>query len=196
MLVPMKHLHLKQFVSVALLFLPVAFAQMGETSQQKGPVKVVLKLSKTGQSPAGTIRFYDDTNTTGVLHTPYTVTYPFYPPPRGIHLPVWANCGIYLKAIDARLVVHSMEHGALWVTYKPTTEAKKLAFLQTLVKGNPYRLMSMEPRQTADVVLTAWGVQLAVTRWDEKAIKAFADMYTNGPTTPEPGAPCSGAITP
>ncbi|GEM47096.1 DUF3105 domain-containing protein [Deinococcus cellulosilyticus] len=189
---------MKHFVLMAALLVASAQAQnqMGQSAQSKGPVKVVLKETKTEQTAAGTIRFYEDTNTTGALHTTETVTYPFYPPVRGLHFPYWANCGIYLKAIDPRLAVHSLEHGALWVTYKSSTDARKLAFLQTLVKGNPYRLMSMEPKQKADVVLSAWGVQLVVTNWDEKAIKAFADKYTNGPTTPEPGAPCSGAITP
>lgn len=190
---------MKKHIVWAVLMGSLALAQgsMGQTSQAKGPVKVVFKAIKTEKSPAGTITFYDDTNTTGVLHTVEQVIYPFFPPVMGMHFPVWANCGIYLKTIDPRLVVHSMEHGALWITYKSTTKAAQLSFLQTLVKASPaYRIMSMENRQTADVVLTAWGVQLVVNTWDEKAIKAFADQYTNGPTTPEQGAPCSGGLTP
>ncbi|WP_189004540.1 DUF3105 domain-containing protein [Deinococcus roseus] len=174
----------------------LAQAQTGQTSQQTTASKVVLKKIKTEKSSAGTITFYEDASNTGVIHATDPVNYPFYPPVMGLHHPTWANCGIYLKTIDARMALHSLEHGALWVTFKPTTEARKLAFLQTLVKGNPYRLMSLEARQTADVVLTVWGVQLVVSTWDEKAIKDFADQYTNGPTTPEPGAPCSGGVKP
>ena len=188
-----KHL----MTAFALVALPVALAQTVTTDTSVPTVKVVLKKTKTEKTAAGTITFYDDTNTTGTLHTPGKVTYPFFPPVRGMHYPAWYNCGVYLKAVDDRLAVHSMEHGALWITYKSTTDRKKLDFLQGLARNNPYRLMTMHTRQKADVVLSAWGVQLVVSKWDEKAIKAFADKYTNNPeTTPEFGAPCSGAFNP
>lgn len=190
---------MKKHLMTAVLLATFSFAsaQTVTTDLTVPAVKVTLKKTKTEKTAAGTIVYYDDTNTSGNLHTPGKVVYPFFPPVRGMHYPAWYNCGVYLKALDDRLAVHSMEHGALWITYKPTTDKKKLDFLQGLAKNNPYRLMSMHSKQKADVVLTSWGIQLTVTKWDEKAIKAFADKYTNNPeTTPEFGAPCSGAINP
>ena len=36
--------------------------------------------------------------------------------PRGEHNPVWQNCGFYNKPVRDESAVHSLEHGAVWIT--------------------------------------------------------------------------------
>ncbi len=52
-------------------------------------------------------------------HVTKTVKYPMEPPVGGNHNPVWMNCNgdVYGKAINNMNAVHSLEHGAVWVTY-------------------------------------------------------------------------------
>ncbi len=40
-------------------------------------------------------------------------------PVGGPHDEVWQNCGYYETEIRSENAVHSLEHGAVWITYKP-----------------------------------------------------------------------------
>src|SRR5512143_1979998 len=41
------------------------------------------------------------------------------PPVFGEHYPAWQNCGIYDQPVELGSALHSMEHGAVWLTYRP-----------------------------------------------------------------------------
>ena len=116
------------------------------------------------------------------------------PPPFGAHLNAWQNCGIYDQPIGLGNALHSLEHGAVWLTYAPGLSESQIADLQDLVRGQSYVLMSPYPSQTVPVVLTAWGVQLVIDSLPDDRIAKFIAYYELGPQNPEPGAPCSGAI--
>lgn len=116
------------------------------------------------------------------------------PPVFGAHYDPWQNCGIYDQPIELGLALHSMEHGAVWLTYSPDLGNSQIAELQDLVRGHGFALMSPYPPQTKPVVLTAWGMQLVIDSLPDERISHFIDYYENGPQNPEPGAPCSGAI--
>jgi len=116
------------------------------------------------------------------------------PPPFGAHYSAWQNCGIYNRPVDLGNALHSLEHGAVWLTYAPDLTAKQIADLQSLARGHGYVLMSPYLQQTKPVVMTAWGVQLVIDSLPDDRIAKFIAYYEEGPQNPEPGAPCSGAI--
>lgn len=116
------------------------------------------------------------------------------PPAFGAHLNAWQNCGIYDQPVGLGNALHSMEHGAVWLTYAPDLSASQVAELQDLARGHGFVLMSPYPPQTTPVVLTAWGVQLVIETLPDDRVAKFIAYYENGPQNPEPGAPCSGAI--
>jgi len=116
------------------------------------------------------------------------------PPPFGAHFPAWQNCGIYDQPVELGNALHSLEHGAVWLSYSSDLNREQIADLKTLVRGHGFVLMSPYPSQTKPVVLTAWGVQLVIDSLPDDRIAQFIAYYENGPQTPEPGAPCSGAI--
>ena len=41
------------------------------------------------------------------------------PPAFGAHLGAWQNCGIYDQPVEVGHALHSLEHGAVWLTYSP-----------------------------------------------------------------------------
>ncbi len=125
-----------------------------------------------------------------------TVTVPEggIPPAYGEHYPVWQNCGIYDQPVEPGNALHSMEHGAVWLTYRPDLSAAQVTELQSLVRGHGYVLLSPYPNQTADVILTAWGVQLIIESLPDPRIAEFIVHFEEGPQNPEPGAPCSGQV--
>lgn len=128
-------------------------------------------------------------------HTQDPVTYPQTPPVGGPHFPVWMNCGYYPQPVQTELGVHSMEHGAVWITYRPGLAANQVDVLRTLAR-TPYLLVSPWKDATlpSPVVASAWGVQLKADTASDPAVRAFVEKYANGPQTPEKGAPCTGGF--
>jgi hypothetical protein len=59
------------------------------------------------------------------------------PPVGGIHSGIWQNCGIYDEPVLAKNAVHSMEHGAVWITYRPDLPAGDVDRLRDTVQGEP-----------------------------------------------------------
>lgn len=127
-------------------------------------------------------------------HVEGEVAYPQDPPVGGAHWPAWANCGVYSDPIPNELGVHSLEHGAFWITYRPDLPPDQLALLERDVDGRPYGLLSPYPDLPSPVVITAWGVQLRVDSADDPALADFIDDYGDGSKAPEPGAACTGGV--
>ena len=67
--------------------------------------------------PVGVVKSYSNLSRN---HTKEPVDYPQTPPVGGPHNPIWQNCGFYSKPVRNEHAVHSMEHGAVWITYSPT----------------------------------------------------------------------------
>lgn len=116
------------------------------------------------------------------------------PPAGGVHAPIWQNCGIYDEPILAKNAIHSLEHGAVWISYSPDLSADEIAQLRDMVRGQSYILLSPWPNQPEPIVLTAWGLQLSVDDVADERIELFIDEYRLGRQTPEPGATCSGGV--
>ncbi len=127
----------------------------------------------------------------GGRHVETPVTYAESPPVGGEHNPVWLNCGIYDAAVANENAVHSLEHGAVWITYKPDLPAADIEKLRE-VTPSTYAILSPFEGLTAPAVVSAWGKQLTLTSVDDPRLTEFIKTYRQGPQTPEPGAACTG----
>lgn len=127
-------------------------------------------------------------------HVTGRVNYPQVPPVGGPHYPIWLNCGIYDKPVVNENAVHSMEHGAVWITYQPSLSSADVQILRNLVHGHSYIILSPYPGLPTPVVITAWGVQLKVNSAHDPRLAQFIAEYEQGPQTPEPGAACTGGV--
>jgi Protein of unknown function (DUF3105) len=127
-------------------------------------------------------------------HVQTTVNYPQTPPVGGDHSPVWQNCGVYPAPVANEHAVHSLEHGAIWITYRPDLAADQVAALRDDVKGQPYGLLSPYPGLPSPVVATVWGVQLKLQSATDPRLKVFIAKYADGTRAPEPQGECTGGI--
>ncbi|MEV5876667.1 DUF3105 domain-containing protein [Streptomyces sp. NPDC052101] len=130
-------------------------------------------------------------------HVANRVAYPMHPPVGGNHNQIWATCNgtVYTKPLQDENAVHSLEHGAVWVTYTDKAKKADVDALTAKVKKTPYSLMSPYENQAAPLILSAWGHQVAVKSADDPEVNKFFAAYVQGPQTPEPGAACtSGAM--
>ena len=114
------------------------------------------------------------------------------PPAGGAHNPVWQNCGYYDRPVRDENAVHSLEHGAVWITYSPDLPRDQVADLQSMAEGRSYILVSPYPDLGSPVVASAWGKQVALDGADDPDLESFIGAYRLGPQTPEPGAVCTG----
>ena len=132
----------------------------------------------------------------GRKHVDKAVTYPMKPPVGGDHNQVWMNCNgdVYKEPIPDMNAVHSLEHGAVWVTYNAKAPAADVTKLSAKVKETPYTLMSPVKDQAGVIMLSAWGKQLSVDRADDPRVSKFLTKYVQGPQTPEPGAACTNGL--
>ena len=118
-----------------------------------------------------------------------------HPPSGGSHNPVPLTCGYYDQQPPDEFAVHSLEHGAVWIAYGPSTSASDVQVLKAYVKQDhvlvtPYAAMS------APITLVAWEHRLELQSANDPRVKQFVDAYRNSRTAPEAGGACQGAGQP
>lgn len=129
----------------------------------------------------------------GAGHVEGTVDYPQNPPAGGEHNPMWLNCGVYDQPVPNENAVHSLEHGAVWVTYDPSLSEDALKELKLKLPGS-YIVLSPKEDLPSTIVLSAWNAQIKVDSADDPRIGEFLEEYWKSQFVPEPGALCSGAL--
>lgn len=149
----------------------------------------VPHLSFIGSSALPGVRTFEVTKRD---HVKTPVTYPQTPPVGGNHAPVWQNCGFYDTPIADENAVHSLEHGAVWIAYRPDLTGAQVDSLRQSAQRQNYILASPYPDLTAPVVASAWGHQLRLRGAEDPRLNEFVRAFRLGPQTPELGAPCTG----
>lgn len=140
------------------------------------------------------VQEYDWSWETDLGHVEFRPDYATTPPAYGQHHGVWWNCGTYEEPIPDHHAVHSLEHGAIWLTYQPDIDEGDLDVLRSLA-DQPDMLLSPYPDQESPIVATAWGRQIVMDEADESAINDFIREYMNDPQGPEPGGVCVQGTT-
>ncbi|PYC88168.1 hypothetical protein C7C46_01550 [Streptomyces tateyamensis] len=148
------------------------------------------KANAAKKAPISGVKTWDNL-TRNHVQTP--VTYPMTPPVGGDHNPVWLTCmgNVYDKPVQNENAVHSLEHGAVWVTYNGKATPDDIKTLSDKVKATPYTMMSPYPTEQGTITLSAWGTQLVVDNAKDPRVQEFLTKYVQGPQTQEPGASCS-----
>lgn len=138
----------------------------------------------------GEVQTFEDLSQT---HTEDPVDYPQTPPVGGDHAPVWQNCGFYNDPVPSESAVHSLEHGAVWITYERGLDRTSVETLAATAGLRSYVLVSPWDGEDlpAPMVLSAWGAQLPLESLDGPALEDFLSTYLEAATSPEPGAPCT-----
>lgn len=125
-------------------------------------------------------------------HTGDPVTYEQTPPAGGPHANAWLTCDEYLEPQANENAVHSLEHGAVWITYDPAqvneTEIETLRGYMP----NGYAILSPYEGMDTPIAVSAWNHQLKLDDASDPRITQFFQEYWKSPNAPEPGASCTG----
>jgi hypothetical protein len=166
-------------VLLAIGVIGYAVSQNKKKSDAKDPAKIsgiVHKTFSSGEHKAGVISYAES------------------PPIGGPHSPIWADCDgtVYPNQIANENAVHDLEHGAVWITYKPGLPSHQLDVLTKLVSNHPYTILTPYDGLKSNVSLQAWGYQLFVNSATDKRVEQFIKTLRLSQTnTPELGASCS-----
>jgi hypothetical protein len=146
-------------------------------------------LDSAGVEIEGVEAFENETT-----HVEGTVDYAQSPPAGGPHNSMWLNCGVYTEPQIDENAVHSLEHGAVWVTYD--AEAVSGDELATLKSHLPSTYVILSPYEGLDspIVLSSWNHQLKLDSASDERIPEFFEEYWRSQDVPEPNASCSGAL--
>lgn len=127
-------------------------------------------------------------------HVNGPVEYPQAPPAGGDHSQIPLNCAVYTEPVPNENAVHSLEHGAVWVTYDPdAVTGEQLELLRRDIPST-YAILSPYEGLPSPVIASAWGAQLKASGADDPRIKDFISKYRSAKSAPEPGAPCTGGL--
>lgn len=190
-------------------------ASTGSTTDQSTPATVanpsgisgVVAYDTAGYPAAGSAT----AGTVSHDHVTGPVTYAVTPPIGGPHNPIWMNAGVYTKPIPSERAVHNLEHGAVWITYRPNLPAAQVnqlvAFVgnqslidesaSTQIAGQQSRYMDLSPWASNDlpapIVISSWGYQLRVDSPTDPRLQQFVDTFRHSEKySPEYGEPVDG----
>lgn len=139
------------------------------------------------------------------------ITYSVTPPVGGDHNGEWMNCGVYNQPVPNERAVHNLEHGAVWITYRPNLPKSEVTKLrgffdkqspvsftsggQTVHTGLRYLDLTPYPGLPAPIVASAWGAQLRLTSPTDPRLQRFVNTFRSNPRyTPEYSGQCNGAV--
>lgn len=110
------------------------------------------------------------------------------PPSSGAHYPSPANWGVYEYEVNDRIFLHNLEHGGIWIAYRPSVSAEVVGDLKGIVKEFGGSKIVMAPRSAndADIAIVAWTRVLkfdltngALTDKQRDDIRAFYRAFKN-----------------
>jgi hypothetical protein len=130
-------------------------------------------------------------------HTQGPLTYPMSPAVGGRHNNDWQNCmgDVYDAPIAQEHAVHSLEHGAVWITYRPGLPRAQVDALAGKVRGREKMMMSPFDGLDAPISLQAWGFRLKVADAGDERVDEFIRTMRVNASIEGPNASCSQGIT-
>lgn len=102
------------------------------------------------------------------------------PPTSGWHTPQAAPWGAFRTVMADEILVHNLEHGGIWISYRDPTDTALVGKLEAL--ASRYRskvIVTPRPRNDAPIAVAAWTKLLKLQAFDEAAIVKFIETYKN-----------------
>ncbi len=128
----------------------------------------------------GVVERFDDQ---GGTHIQLGQPHPAYnsnPPTSGWHTPQTANWGAFRHKIADEIIVHNLEHGGIWISYRDPGDTALVEKLEALAAR--YRskvIVTPRPGNDAPIAMAAWTRLLKLDAYDEERIVKFIEAFKN-----------------
>jgi hypothetical protein len=113
------------------------------------------------------------------------------PPVSGRHDPTPAECGLHNEKIPDENFVHTLEHGAVAVLYRPNVDVADIKRIEGIVSGYEDKTLSV-PNEGLEtpIVVASWAHKMPLDSVDEDAITEYIDTFRGEPPAPEAQQEC------
>jgi hypothetical protein len=157
------------------------------TSTSTAVVHTVPPVTRTTIAPPDGV----ETFSVSASHIPpeTSFTYAEVPPVGGPHALSWETCTFYDRPVPNETAVHSLEHGAIWITYRPDVPQVELQVLRDMARQRANLLVSRwDDGLPAPIVLASWGRRLKVESAQDPRVQQFILAFSG--MSPEPNGSC------
>lgn len=107
-------------------------------------------------------------------------TYNSDPPTSGPHWTQPAPWGASAEPLPDEQLVHNLEHGGIWISYRPDLDAETRAKLESFAGAYPRAVvLAPRPRNDRPIVLASWGRLQRMDAFDDGRMLAFLSANLN-----------------
>lgn len=104
------------------------------------------------------------------------------PPTSGWHFPQPAEWGVYKEELPDGVIIHNMEHGGVWISYKPTISEELRTKLEKFYERYGRKII-VTPREKndTDVALAAWNRldTFSAAEYSDERVDRFIKAFRN-----------------
>jgi hypothetical protein len=119
----------------------------------------------------------------GTEHIPRGKPHPAYnsnPPTSGWHYAETVAPGAYNNDVADEILIHNLEHGCIWVSYKDSKDADLVAKLEGFAAQYPTSVvLTVRSKNDSAIAVAAWRRLLKLEKYDEGRIVQFLKMFRN-----------------
>ena len=144
---------------------------------------VIASLVIIISSHPGIALTYADFPSQGQVHIANGASHPTYnsnPPTSGWHYASPADWGIYHATLPDETLIHNLEHGGIWLSYRDANDTRTIQQLDAIANQFPdHVILTYRPTDDQAIVVAAWGHLLTMSAADSTAILDFIKRYIN-----------------
>lgn len=108
-----------------------------------------------------------------------TVSYNTNPPTSGSHWATPANWKFNDKELSDEQLVHNLEHGGIWITYKDLDE-ESINKLKDIAKNNSNSVViTKRDKNNNPIAVASWGRMMKLSEVNEALIHKYINTYIN-----------------
>ena len=102
------------------------------------------------------------------------------PPTSGWHYPQDAPLGVYTDPLADETLVHNLEHGHIWLSYRDADGQDALNLLREIQSRYPQHvIVTARPQNDSRIAAAAWGRLLTLEELDADQLYAFVLRHRN-----------------
>lgn len=135
----------------------------GSTGRAKAPIVTVPDQGRDHVPP-------------GQPHPPYNSN----PPASGWHYGTTSPWGFHNEELPDELVIHNLEHGGIWITYKSADDTEVVDRLLALSRRFPRKIIiTLRTKNDSRIAVVAWDHVVKLDHYDEQQIIDFINRFKN-----------------
>ncbi len=165
--------------AAVLVAVGAGWAAWSASSRARAPLGTAATPPAPGAAAAKIISPSDQ----GRAHIRLGESHPAYnsnPPTSGWHYGTTAPWGFNTAQLPDEAIIHNLEHGGIWVSYKDDQDAEVVDALVALAREFPRKLIiTHRPKNDTLIAVAAWGHLLKLDHYDRAVVVDFYNRFKN-----------------